>query len=319
MRFTKLTRSCLVLASAGVLGLVAAAEPLTGGKAEPKETSGTGLFVSYLDGTLTIKGKAGQQVYLRVGENYKTYQNNEVGPGSKLVPTVQALSGMKLDGPIASLSRVLPGSLVRVDVEAHEILFGLDYRVIGKFVSYTDGKLELLAADAPPGFVAKPTGKLKLAIDADTPVLESVSGGDLKYAGLAGKVLKNAEAGAEITARSEYDPEVIQVIEIGVPKRRMERYIGQTRGPVRGTFVSFKDGVLRVLGKGVNSFAENEYERLIAQRIGTNIPIVESIDGSEYRPATIDSLSTLKEGAIVTIRKVQDVILEIQIGTPKKK
>jgi hypothetical protein len=76
--------------------------------------------------------------------------------------------------------------------------------------------------------------------------------------------LKTVQKGTLLTARSEYDAETIEVIQIGEPKRKMERYIAQTRGTLRGTFVSFKDGVLRILGKGVNSLATNEYERLLS-------------------------------------------------------
>ena len=139
----------------------------------------------------------------------------------------------------------------------------------------------------------------------------------LSCAGLAKDVLKNAKPGARIIARSEYDADGIDVIEIGEPKRRMERYIGQTRGPVRGTFVSFKDRILRIQGKGVNSLASNEYDRLIAWRIADGIPIFESIDGGAYQPADIKSLETAKEGTIVTIRKIEDVIIDVKIGVAR--
>ena len=92
---------------------------------------------SFVDGTLTLKGKSGLIVYENVGENYKTYQNNEWGVGSRLVGTV-ALTGAKLKpnekGFESSLDRVRPGTLVRVDVEAGEINFGFDHRIIGKLV-----------------------------------------------------------------------------------------------------------------------------------------------------------------------------------------
>ncbi len=64
-----------------------------------------GEFASFEDGTLTIEGKSGLLVYERVGENYKTYQNNEDGPGSKLVNTVEALSGEKLNDSKPKLTR----------------------------------------------------------------------------------------------------------------------------------------------------------------------------------------------------------------------
>jgi len=285
--------------------------------ADQTNKSGSGLFVSYLDGTLTLKSKSGQSVYEKVGENYKTYQNNEDGPGSKLVPTVRALKGEQIQGNITPLSRVMPGTLVRVDVDAKEIFVGLDYRVIGTFESFQDGKLNLVAVDVPQGFIKIPTGNVTLEIDRSIPVLESIKGGDLKFAGLAGDVMKSVKKGATVTVRSEYDPDNIEVLEIGEPKRRMERYVGQSRGTVRGSFVSFKDGILRIRGKGITGLAAGEYERLVTWRIADTVPILESIDGGEYKPVTAETLQNLKEGTVVTIRKAEDVIMSIQIGLAK--
>lgn len=279
--------------------------------------SGSGTFVSFGDSRLTIKGKAGLAVYESIGENFQTFQNNENGPGSKRVGTVEALSGSNLEGNDKSLSRVIPGTVVRVDVEKSEIHFGLDHRVYGTFVSYRDGQLQLIAAAAPSGFIQKVTGDVLLTIDPSIPALESIDGKDLKVAGTAGEVLKTVKLGTLITARSEYEVDVVEVIEIGEPQRRKERYIGQTRGPVRGTFVSFENSILRIRGKGVSTLADNEYDRLIAWRIPDDIPIVESIDGGAYQPSNAEALKTLKEGSIVTIRKIEDIILGVQIGVAK--
>ena len=142
-------------------------------KSEPKEHSACGTFVSFKDGTLTIKGKSGLVIYPQVGANYQTFENNEDGPGSKLVDTV------------AALGRVVPGTVLQVHVGDREIFYGLDHRVIGGFESYQDGSLNLIAADVPPGFIKKPTGKVTLAIDPGIPVLESINGADYKHAGSA--------------------------------------------------------------------------------------------------------------------------------------
>ncbi len=274
-------------------------------KSEPKEQAASGSFVSFRDGTLTLKGKSGPIIFEHIGANYQTFENNESGPGSKVVDTADALS------------RVAPGTVFRVSVADHEIIFGLDHRVIGTFESYRNGKLNLLAADVPPGFVQKPAGNVSLTIDPAIPVLESIDGGDYKHAGPAGEVLKKAKQGTLLTARSEYDPDTIEVIQLGASKRQIERYIGQSRGTVRGSFVSFKDGILRMRGKGVTSLAANEYERLINLRIADHVSIVESIDGGAYRPAGAATLKAAKEGTIVTVRKVEEVVLEVQIGVAK--
>ena len=82
-------------------------------------------------------------------------------------------------------------------------------------------------------------------------------------------------------------------------------------------FVSMKDRVLRIQGRGVNPRAANEYDRLISWRIADGIPIFESIDGGPYQPAGIDTLMSLKEGTVVTIRKIEDVMIDIKIGAAK--
>jgi hypothetical protein len=298
LAYGKIAYGC-VLAMIALLAVVQADQ----GPSKAKTASGT--FVSFKDGTLTLRDKSGLVVHEQIGANYKTFQNNENGPGVKQVPTVEALS------------QVLPGTVCQVHVEDREISIGLDHRVIGTFESYQDGKLDLLPADAPAGFLKRPTGRVVLAIDPGIPVLESVDGSDYRHAGSAGEVLKNVRKGTMVTARSEYDTDTIEVIQLGDSKRKIERYVGQTRGTVRGGFVSFRDGILRIRGKGVTSLAANEYERLIAVRITDSIPVVESIDGGAYRPADPGTLKSLKEGTVITVRKVEEVVLEIQIGVAR--
>lgn len=268
----------------------------------PKAANGT--FVSFQDGTLTIQARSGL-VRVPVGANYQTFENNEKGPGSKQVETE------------AALRRIAPGTVMRIDLERGEICYGLDHRVSGAYVSYAEGALKLRAVDVPPGFVPKPAGDLVLKIAPEVPVLESIDGGDFRYAGTAGEVLQRIKPDSLVTARSEYDPEVIEVVQIGSPRRQIERYIGQTRASVRGTLVSFKGDLLRIRGKGLTSLAANEYDRLIGARVPDNVPIVESIDGGAYRPASIESLRNAKEGTVITVRKVEEVLLEIQIGVAK--
>lgn len=272
-----------------------------------KEQSASGTFVSYKDGKLTIRSKVGPVVYQQVGANYKTFQNNELGAGSKPVDTATALAAVE------------PGMVVRVNVEDREIHFGLDYRVIGTFVSYKDGKLTLDAAPAPQGFVQKPSGAVELTIERTIPVLESVDRGMYTLAGTADDVLNKVKKGTVVTARSETDHDRVEVVLLGESRFRIERYAGQSRATVRGAFVSWKDGLLRIRGKGVSSLAEYEYERIIAVRILPHVPIVESIDGGEYKPVTAEALNQLKEGTIVTIRKVEELVLEVQIGVAKPK
>lgn len=291
------------------LGVAPVVLPLTLVAAEVPTTnsSGSGAFISFQDGTLTIKGKSGLVNHKNVGKDFKTFQNNEDGPGCKPVDTVEALS------------RLVPGFAIRVNVEEHEITFGLDHRVIGTFVSYQGDKLNLLALEAPPGFLSKPTGNIALPLDPSTPVLESIAGGAYQFAGPAEKALKSVKLGTLVTARSEFDADKIEVIQIGESKRKIERYVGQSRGPVRGHFVSFRDGILQILGRGVRSLVANEYDRTFRARIAADIPVFESIDGGEYQlVGTAEALKNVKEGTIVTIQKVEEVVLAVQIGVAKQ-
>jgi len=278
-----------------------AAEPVT-----DKGPTFSGTFVSFQDGTLTLKGSSGELLRQQVSANFQAFQNNEHGPGVKQV------------GLNDALNRALPGTVFQINVATREIYFGLDHRVIGTFVSYQSGRLLLRAADAPPGFITKPAGMVSLAINPSVPVLQSINGGDYKPAGPAGQFLKTVKPGTLLTARSQYDPDRIEALQVGDPKRKIERYIGQTRGTVRGSFVAFKDGVLRIRGKGLTPLAANEYERVMNLRIADHVPVVESIDGEAYQPAGASVWKTLKEGTIVTVHKVEEVILEVQIGRARK-
>ena len=286
----------LALATAAPVTLVAADVP----------ASSSGTFVSYRDGTLTLRGKSGGLVVHRqVGADYTTFENNEDGPGAKAVDTV------------AELTHAAPGTPFQIDPARSELSFGLDYRVIGNLVSYADGQLQLNSADVPPGYVARPAGRITLAIDPAIPVLESIAGARYQFAGPAGEVLKRVPKGTLLTLRSESDPAAMEVVQIGDPKQKIERYIGQTRATVRGSFVSYQAGVLRIRGKGLKPSATAEYERLMGVRVLANVPVVESVDGGPYQPVPADTLGTLKEGATVTIRKAEEIVLEIQIGLPR--
>ena len=148
-------------------------------------------------------------------------------------------------------------------------------------------------------------------------MLESKDADYLKYAGTAGEVLKAAKQGSVITVRSPYDPDAFEVVEIGVPKHKMERYIGQNSGTARGALVSFKDGILRIQGKSLTPQLTSEYEVLVSRRITDDVPILESIDGGPYRPTTIMALQAAKEGTTITLRKVENVILDVRIGIAK--
>ena len=68
---------------------------------------------------------------------------------------------------------------------------------------------------------------------------------------------------------------------------------------------------------GMARIKSDNADFLIVKFTPDGIPIVESIDGGTYQPSNAEALKTLKEGSIVTIRKVEDIILGVQIGVAK--
>ncbi len=205
----RVKRDTMIIARVlGYLMLVMATAERFAANAESAEESWerttSGTFVSFKNGALTIKAKSGLVVFKQVDANYKTYQDNDPGAGAKLVDTTLALSN------------VAPGMAMRVNVEDREIQFGLDYRVIGAFESYQDGKLIVQALEAPPGSVTKPTGTITLAVDRALPVLQSIDGGE--YQPVTSDALKNLREGTTITIRKA--EEIVIEVFIGVANKK---------------------------------------------------------------------------------------------------
>ena len=79
----------------------------------------------------------------------------------------------------------------------------------------------------------------------------------------------------------------------------------EKEGHVTGTFVSFKEGRLLLLGKDlpVSNFTKKYGNQLNYPKFAENVPVFESIDGAEYTlagtPAAI--LPKLKEGTLVKV------------------
>ena len=99
-------------------------------------------------------------------------------------------------------------------------------------------------------------------------------------------------------------------------------YIGTRKGQSVGTFVSFKDDRLLLLGKNLGeSFTKKYGNNLHFNKFADNVPVYESIDGGEYKliGTANKSLGNVKEGTLVTVyAEGDDNITFIQIGVPKQ-
>ncbi len=372
-------------------GAVAAADAPAGAK---PQKDGAGEFVSYKDGTLTLKGRGGPLVRENVGDNYKTFERDADGPGARAVGTGEALGQLK------------PGMAVRISPTKLEIRYGVDEHTSGTFVSYKDGRLVLIgrAKELGESYTKKYGTSLSPQIDSKTPVEESVDGGEFKPAGTA-EYLTTVKEGTVVTLRGKND--TVLRVQLGVRKqdkpaprqpvdqkdkrgwgklvsfeggtltlesnagellvwhgldettetlrfdaaagkhlradstadalgqaqagtwtavtdRRAKIYLGAKKGQVVGTFVSFKDGRLLLLGKdlGDNSYTRKYGNNLQFNRFCDDVPVQESIDGGEYKLIGTANkvLGDVKEGTVLTVHgEGDDNITLVQIGVPKKK
>jgi len=99
--------------------------------------------------------------------------------------------------------------------------------------------------------------------------------------------------------------------------------IGARKDRVVGTFVSFKDGRLLMLGTNLpESFLKRYGNSLHHSRFRDDVPAYESIDGGEYKLIGTANkiLGDVKEGTILAINSEgDDNITLVQIGVPEKK
>ena len=109
---------------------------------------------------------------------------------------------------------------------------------------------------------------------------------------------------------------------INVTDKDFTLRIGARKGSTTGSFVSFKDGRLLMLGKDLGeSFTKKYGNNLHFNRFRDDVPTYESIDGGEYKliGAANNVLSDVKEGSVLTVHgEGDDNITLVQIGVPKK-
>jgi hypothetical protein len=98
--------------------------------------------------------------------------------------------------------------------------------------------------------------------------------------------------------------------------------IGSRSGRTTGTFISFKDERLLILGKDLGESYTKKYgNNLHMHKFRDDVPAYESIDGGEFKLVGMANkvLPSVKEGTIITVHgEGDDNIVLVQIGVPKK-
>jgi beta-lactamase regulating signal transducer with metallopeptidase domain len=224
---------------------------------DQKDKAGWGHFVSFQDGTLTLKGKDGE-----IGMKKAAVADNagNTTPAAN-PPDQQEKSGY------------------------------------GKFVSFQDGTLTLKG---------NYSGLVWHNIPEKTPVVH--------WDDAAGKYVPSGTA--EVLGKVEAGTWII----VGGNKALIR--VGARKGRTTGTFVSFKNERLLMLGKDLGpSYTKKYGNQLHMNKFADDVPVYESIDGGDFEfvgnPAKV--LPNVKEGAIVTVYGAgDDNITRIEIGVPKK-
>ena len=168
----------------------------------------------------------------------------------------------------------------------------------GKFTSFKDGTLTLKGNYG---------GLVWNHIPESTPVVRWDEATNSYLSAGTSEVLSKVERGTWI---------------IVADKKALIR-VGSRKGHTTGTFVSFKDERLLMLGKDLGPAYTKKYgNQLHMHKFADDVPVYESIDGGDFEFAgnTAKVLPTVKEGTIITVYgEGDDNITRIEIGVPTKK
>ena len=390
--------AALLIATLTLGGATRAQE--TAGKIVDQQTkAGWGTFVSFTDGTLTLKGQHGGLVWKDLNEKIPVFQWDN------------AAREYRPASPAEVLGKVEAGTWIFVTENRSHIRVGAakEGRTTGTFVSFKNDRMLLLGKDLPvSNFTKKYGNHLNYPkFDENIPVFESIDGGDYMLAGTPSTTLPKVKEGTLVTvyfgpndghftrieigvrvttavpqasatdatdrqekagwgkfvsfqdgtlklkgnygplvwnnvaadtkvvhwddAAKEYKPsgtaEVLGRVEAGtwitvVSKREIIR-VGAKKSETIGTFVSYKDDRLLMLGKNLGgSFAKKYGNNVHFNKFAEGVPVYESVDGSDYALTGIAEkiLPTVKEGTVLAVHGAgDDNITRIDIGVPTKK
>ena len=168
----------------------------------------------------------------------------------------------------------------------------------GKFVSYKDGTLILKGNYG---------GLVWHDITEKTKVVQwDYAAGEYQPSGTA-EVLGKVEPGAWVMVTAGR-----ALVRVGARKER-----------IIGTFVSFKDERLLMLGTALpEAFLKRYGNTLHFNKFAEGVPVYESVDGGDFHLVGIAEkiLPTVKEGTIVTVHgEGDDNNTRVELGVPAKR
>jgi len=168
----------------------------------------------------------------------------------------------------------------------------------GKFVSFKDGMLTIAANDG---------SLIKNKVPESAKVLQWNDDGGFKPVDAA-ETLAQVKAGTWVHALFEKGNATIR--------------IGARKGVTNGTFVSYKDNRLLILGKDLGaSFVAKYGNNVHFNKFRDDVPAYESIDGGEFKLIGMANkvLGSVREGTIITVHgEGDDNITLVHVGVPKK-
>jgi hypothetical protein len=175
---------------------------------DQQDKRGSGRFISFKDGTLTLKGNFGILIW------------NNVPAAINAFLWDTAANGYKPAGNSEILSKVEVGTFVMISDGKSVVRIGSRKdKTTGTFISFKDNRLLLLGKDLGESYTKKYGNQLHFNRFADdVPVYESIDGGEYKLVGGPAKTLPTVKEGTILFIYGEGDDNITR-IEIGVQKK----------------------------------------------------------------------------------------------------
>lgn len=285
-------------------------------QAGTKETNVGGKFISFKDGVLRVRGQEigselPKEYEWKVVEGTKILSHLRKGPQEGTSPDAfkhwepEAIIAVKLiDKKVTFIELGINKAADRVPDRVPEKTAdkaGQKAKMErGKFVSFKDGVVTIKTN-------ANALVENKIPENAKILVWD-IDEGKYKSAGSLA-FLKDVKVGTWMF--------------VNLANENATVYIGARKGSTTGTYISFKDGRLLILGKDLGeSFTKKYGNNVHFQKFRDDVLAYESVDGGEYQLIGNANkvLSKVKEGTIVIVHgEGDDNITFVEIGVANKK
>ena len=172
-------------------------------KVEVMEKTGRGRFVSFKDGTLTLRANSGSLlVWNKLTDDTAALLFDEEAKAFK-------------PATAAALNQAKAGSWIQVIIDKGKTTVRIGERkqsTTGTFVSFKDNRLLIIGKNLGASFVQKYGNNVHFnKFRDDVPAYESIDGGEFKPVGTANKVLEKVKEGTVITVYSQGDDNITHV------------------------------------------------------------------------------------------------------------